>query len=119
MTGCAQVICAKSLAGQYVVTTPSRSTWVKVRHTATVDAQLVGVTKPARRPETALVRLPDGRQEVTTPRLTAVQAARLAEAVTRRLRPSTEGPGGAGAFFVAVQGSSAAVGTCPAVRQAP
>lgn len=55
-----------------------------------MDAELVGVTGSARRPEAALVRLPDGRQEVTTPRLTAVQAGQLAEAIAGRLRPATE-----------------------------
>ncbi|MGW4651827.1 ATP-dependent DNA ligase [Kitasatospora sp. NPDC004289] len=80
----------KSLNGRYVAGAPSRSTWVKVRHTATVDAELVGVTGSARRPEAALVRLPDGRQEVTTPRLTPVQAGQLAEAIAGRLRPATK-----------------------------
>lgn len=35
------------------------------------------------------MRLPDGRQEITSPRLTGVQAGSLAEVIAGRLRPPT------------------------------
>ncbi|MFI8367165.1 DNA ligase [Streptomyces sp. NPDC085466] len=51
--------------------------WRKVRHSETVDAELVGLVGPAARPRALLVRLPDGRTLTTTPRLTPVQARRV------------------------------------------
>ncbi|MFD8014128.1 DNA ligase [Streptomyces sp. NPDC058955] len=58
--------------------------WRKVRHSETVDAELIGLVGPAGRPRALLVRLPDGRTLTTVPRLTPVQArqagARVAEA---------------------------------------
>lgn len=58
-----------------------RAAWRKVRSADTVDARLVGVTGPERRPWGAVVELPDGRRAVTTPRLTSVAASQLAHAV--------------------------------------
>ncbi|MBC9729670.1 DNA ligase [Streptomyces sp. TRM68367] len=41
---------------------PGRSSsWKKVRHSETVDAEVIGYTGPAARPRTVAVRLPDGR----------------------------------------------------------
>lgn len=58
-----------------------RAAWRKVRSADTVDARLLGVTGPERRPWAAVVQLPDGRRAVTTPRLPPVTAAQLGRAV--------------------------------------
>ncbi|MFD4376386.1 DNA ligase [Streptomyces sp. NPDC058486] len=72
-------IVAKALDSAY----RSGSTWAwrKVRHSETVDAELIGLVGPAARPRTLLVRLPDGTTLTTTPRLTPVQARQIAEQV--------------------------------------
>jgi bifunctional non-homologous end joining protein LigD len=58
---------------------PGRSSsWRKVRHAETVDADVVGYTGPASRPRALVVRLPDGRAALTQA-LTAPLAARVAE----------------------------------------
>ncbi|MEU8616989.1 DNA ligase [Streptomyces sp. NPDC048623] len=53
--------------------------WRKVRHSDTVDAELIGLFGPPDRPHALLVRLPDGRELRTTPRLTGRQAHEVAE----------------------------------------
>lgn len=86
-------IVGKSLAGRYAPATPARVSWVKVRHQATSDALLLGVTGSVRRPDALLVQLPDGRREFTSPRLTPAQAGQVAEAITGLLRPpETDAP---------------------------
>ncbi|MCU7827237.1 DNA ligase [Kitasatospora sp. DSM 101779] len=80
----------KTLDGRYLPGV--RAGWWKVRHADTTDADLVGITGPVTRPEACLVRLPDGRQEVTAPRLTGPQAQQVAAAVAGRLDPATAGP---------------------------
>jgi ATP-dependent DNA ligase len=62
-----------------------RAAWRKMRVSDTVDAQLLGVVGPERRPWSAVVALPDGRRAVTTPRLDSVAAARLGQAVAGQL----------------------------------
>lgn len=62
-----------------------RTAWRKVRSADTVDARLVGVTGPERRPWGAVVELPDGRRAVTTPRLVPLAASQLGRAVAGRL----------------------------------
>jgi ATP-dependent DNA ligase len=62
-----------------------RAAWRKVRSADTVDARLVGVTGPERRPWGAVVELPDGRRAVTTPRLAPMAASQLGRAVEGRL----------------------------------
>ncbi|XIE80210.1 hypothetical protein AB6O49_24050 [Streptomyces sp. SBR177] len=52
--------------------------WRKVRHSDTVDARLVGLFGPPARPHALLVRLPDGRELRTSPRLTGRQAHEVA-----------------------------------------
>ncbi|WP_370414893.1 hypothetical protein [Streptomyces fradiae] len=52
--------------------------WRKVRHSDTVDARLVGLFGPPGRPHALLVRLPDGRELRTAPRLTGQQAHEVA-----------------------------------------
>jgi len=56
-------IVAKSLTGLYA---PGRTRWLKTRHTETVDAVVMAVYGPARRPERLVVRMPDGTASVTT-----------------------------------------------------
>ncbi|OEV28432.1 hypothetical protein AN219_20660 [Streptomyces nanshensis] len=69
-----------------------RTAWRKVRSADTVDALLLGVTGPERRPWGAVVELPDGRRAVTTPRLPSVTASQLGRAVAGRLgEPVTDG----------------------------
>lgn len=63
------------------------SAWVKVRTHDTQDALLLGVTGSPDRPEALLVRLPDGRQETTAPRLDATGARHVSDLLTDRLRP--------------------------------
>ncbi|MFE3504216.1 DNA ligase [Kitasatospora sp. NPDC059146] len=72
---------------------PESSSWVKVRHAETADVELAGVVGAPDRPEVVLARLPDGRQVTTSPRLTAVQARQVAQAVRGRLRPDSERAG--------------------------
>lgn len=62
-----------------------RAAWRKVRSADTLDARLLGVTGPERRPWAAVVELPDGRRAVTTPRLPPLAAAQLGRAVAGRL----------------------------------
>ncbi|MEV6326969.1 DNA ligase [Streptomyces sp. NPDC051909] len=52
--------------------------WRKVRHSDTVDARLVGLFGLPGRPHALLVRLPDGRELRTAPRLTGRQAHEVA-----------------------------------------
>jgi ATP-dependent DNA ligase len=68
---------------------PESASWVKLRHAETADAELVGIAGDPARPEAVLTRLPDGRQATTSPRLTAVQAHQVAQAVRGRLRPDS------------------------------
>lgn len=65
-----------------------RAAWRKVRSADTLDASLVGITGPERRPWSAVVDLPGGRRAVTSPRLTAVAASQLGRAVAGRLGES-------------------------------
>jgi ATP-dependent DNA ligase len=66
----------------------SRAAWRKVRSMDTLDAQLVGITGPERRPWAAVVDLPSGRRSVTTPRLDPVSASQLGRAVSGQLGES-------------------------------
>ncbi|MEV0443511.1 hypothetical protein AB0I84_13225 [Streptomyces spectabilis] len=63
--------------------------WQKIRHSETVDADVVGYTGSARQPRALAVRLPDGRT-VLSQRLTAALAAQAAawlrEAPGRQVR---------------------------------
>ncbi|MER6911685.1 RNA ligase family protein [Streptomyces sp. NPDC000594] len=83
-------IVAKSLSSAYRAG-PSWA-WRKVRHTDTVDAALLGLFGPERRPRGLLVRLADGR-EVRVAGLTPVQSRRLAEATGPLLGGAEERPG--------------------------
>jgi ATP-dependent DNA ligase len=69
-----------------------RTAWRKVRSADTVDARLVGVTGPERRPWGAVVELPDGRRAVTTPRLAPLAASQLGRAVAGRLGEAVTDP---------------------------
>jgi ATP-dependent DNA ligase len=53
--------------------------WVKVRHSETVDADVLGFAGPAGRPRRLAVRLPDGRTALTRP-LGPILARQVAEA---------------------------------------
>ncbi|PGH48374.1 DNA ligase [Streptomyces sp. Ru87] len=64
-------IVAKPLGSVYE---PRRAGWVKVRHSETADAKLVGVVGGTARPEAVVVDLPDGRRAVTSPRLGSADA---------------------------------------------
>ncbi|MFF6776045.1 DNA ligase [Streptomyces sp. NPDC012637] len=59
--------------------------WRKVRHSDTGDALLAGLFGPPDRPHALLVRLPDGRELRTTPRLTGAQAREVAELTAGRV----------------------------------
>ncbi|MFJ2193097.1 DNA ligase [Kitasatospora sp. NPDC087861] len=65
--------------------------WQKVRHTETTDALLLGITGTPKRPLSLLVRLPDGRTALTSPRLTPVQARPIADTLAGRLAPGPAG----------------------------
>ncbi|MFF3108325.1 DNA ligase [Kitasatospora sp. NPDC057904] len=66
--------------------------WVKYRRTDTVDALVRALTGPAARPHALVVELDDGRVLLTTPRLTAVQAAQVSEAAHPYLAPPVHDP---------------------------
>lgn len=57
-----------------------RCAWVKLRHADTVDVRLLGITGSVRRPWAALLELPDG-QRATTPKLNALHALEIADAL--------------------------------------
>jgi ATP-dependent DNA ligase len=70
-------IVAKPLASRYH---PSGAAgWVKYRRTDTADATVLAITGTARRPQAVLLRLADGTEMLTSPRLTAVEARALAD----------------------------------------
>ncbi|MEU8482329.1 ATP-dependent DNA ligase [Streptomyces sp. NPDC048641] len=76
--GCEGIV-AKRATSPYK---PGRS-WVKIRHSQVVDADVVGYTGTPARPQHLAVRLPDGRIALTqmlTPLLTAQVASSLSEA---------------------------------------
>ena len=83
-------IVARALSSTYRV--PSGRAWLKVRHSETVDAELVGILGNPGYPRAVLVRLPDGTQAATSPQLLRLQARQVAEAVAGRLRPATADP---------------------------
>ncbi|MDJ0342150.1 DNA ligase [Streptomyces sp. H10-C2] len=62
--------------------------WVKVRHSETVDARLVAVLGPVRRPLSVMVEFDDETRAQTSPRLDPVSARRIAEAVGGLLGPT-------------------------------
>ncbi|MFF6899484.1 ATP-dependent DNA ligase [Streptomyces hydrogenans] len=68
-------IVAKSLGSTY--RSGSTWSWRKVRHSDTVDAELIGLVGPAARPRALLVRPADGSTLPTTPRLTPAQARQV------------------------------------------
>jgi ATP-dependent DNA ligase len=65
--------------------------WVKTRHAETIDARVVAVRGPARRPRAVEVELPDGRVAATS-RLDAVQARSLGRALADHV-PDPEATG--------------------------
>lgn len=76
---------------------PGRSSsWKKVRHSETVDAEVIGYTGPAARPRTLAVRLPGGRtalsQALGAPLAAQVAALLAAAPVSGRGRTDTGGP---------------------------
>jgi ATP-dependent DNA ligase len=79
-------IVAKDLGSAYRPGQVGRA-WVKVRHHDTQDALLLGITGSPARPESLMVRLADGREETTSPRLDTPQARQVAALVSDRLRP--------------------------------
>ncbi|QMU80301.1 DNA ligase [Streptacidiphilus sp. PB12-B1b] len=78
-------IVAKDLRSAY--RPGSTGAWVKMRTRDTQDALLLGITGAPGRPEALLVRLADGREETTSPRLDSAQARQVADLVSTRLRP--------------------------------
>ncbi|MDQ8707574.1 hypothetical protein RCO28_34650 [Streptomyces sp. LHD-70] len=65
---------------------PDRSSWFKLRHSETVDIEVVGYTGNAAHPRTVVVRLPDGRR-AQSQALTAALSRRLAQHI------AASGPG--------------------------
>jgi bifunctional non-homologous end joining protein LigD len=55
--------------------------WLKIRHSETQDAKLVGVIGRPSRPRAVVAQLDDGRVEVTSPALDSLQARHLADAI--------------------------------------
>ncbi|MFI1294379.1 hypothetical protein ACH4VM_39465 [Streptomyces sp. NPDC020792] len=58
----------------------TRATWRKIRHADTVDAHVLGITGPVRRPYAVLLQLPDGRHTFS-PHLDALRARQVADAL--------------------------------------
>ncbi|MGW3313880.1 ATP-dependent DNA ligase [Streptomyces sp. NPDC001073] len=63
---------------------PGRTRWVKVRHSETLDAELLSVIGPPDRPTTLVVRLPDGRVRRTA-QLNAADRVSVGRAVAGHL----------------------------------
>ncbi|MFI2067922.1 DNA ligase [Streptomyces mirabilis] len=70
---------------------PGRTRWVKVRHSETLDAELLSVLGSPDRPTTLVVRLPDGKIRRTA-QLNAADRVSVGQAVAGRL--SVRGPDG-------------------------
>ncbi|WP_308222472.1 non-homologous end-joining DNA ligase [Kitasatospora sp. A2-31] len=66
--------------------------WVKYRRSDTLDATVRAVAGSAARPEALVLELDDGRVMLSSPRLTPVQAGRVAEAVHGRLGRAVRDP---------------------------
>lgn len=77
-------IVARDLSSVYRAQGAGR-VWSKIRFSDTVDARLVAVIGPHRRPHAVMVELPDGGRLVTSPRLDSVQSEQVAHAVAGRL----------------------------------
>ncbi|MGW0335479.1 ATP-dependent DNA ligase [Streptomyces sp. NPDC003011] len=63
---------------------PARTRWVKVRHSETLDAELLSVIGPPDRPASLVVRLPDGRIRRTA-QLSPADRVSVGRAVASRL----------------------------------
>ncbi|WP_346150962.1 ATP-dependent DNA ligase [Streptomyces labedae] len=77
------------------------SSWKKVRHAETIDAQVVGSTGAAGRPRALAVRLPDGRVALSQ-RLGAQLAAQVAAALVA-VAPAARGRAAGGESFTAAE----------------
>lgn len=77
------------------------SSWKKVRHAETIDAEVVGFTGVAGRPRALAVRLPDGRVALSQ-RLGAELAAQVAAALVA-VAPAARGRAAGGESFTAVE----------------
>ncbi|MGW4699942.1 ATP-dependent DNA ligase [Streptomyces sp. NPDC004285] len=66
--------------------------WRKIRHSDTSDALLIGLVGPPERPRALVVRLPDGREPTTSPRLTPAQSRQVGELAGGRAGPLAEDP---------------------------
>ncbi|MEU1290202.1 hypothetical protein [Kitasatospora sp. NPDC005856] len=87
-------ICAKGWNTRYRPTARAGAgAWQKIRHVETVDAQVLAVTGTPLRPQSLVLRLPDGAAVVTSPRLAPVQAQQVADALTGHLAPEADGTG--------------------------
>jgi ATP-dependent DNA ligase len=80
---------AKPLNGVY-----GGARWVKVRHSDTVDADVVAIVGPLDRPRALVVQLPDGRTATTTRALNIVQARQVAAASAALVAPNGPQRGG-------------------------
>ncbi|WP_405857583.1 DNA ligase [Streptomyces sp. NBC_00090] len=83
-------IVAKSLSSTYRA--GGTWAWRKIRHADTDDGVLLGVVGPPERPRALLVRRPDGRTAITSPRLTPVQSRQVGDLVGDRVGTLTEDP---------------------------
>ncbi|NUU22565.1 MAG: DNA ligase, partial [Streptomycetaceae bacterium] len=70
----------------------TRGSWLKVRDTDTVDAEVVAYTGTPRRPRALIVQLADGTEALTSPQLDARQAREVAEATAHRTHPPHDHP---------------------------
>ncbi|MFE6632194.1 DNA ligase [Streptomyces rochei] len=77
------------------------SSWKKVRHAETIDAEVVGFTGAAGRPRALAVRLPDGRVALSQ-RLGAQLAAQVAAALVA-VAPAARGRAAGGESFTAAE----------------
>lgn len=88
-TGVEGLVC-KGAASPYRARGAGR-VWVKYRPHDTTDATVTAFTGTATRPQALLLRLADGREVLSSPRLTPVQARRVAEAAAGLLgEPRTD-----------------------------
>jgi hypothetical protein len=69
-----------------------RRAWVKVRHADTVHALVVGIIGTSSRPYAVLLQMPTGRRTLT-PKLDAVQARQIADALGDQEPPGPTGRG--------------------------
>lgn len=79
-----EVLVCRGLASRYRA--GDRRSWIKIRHADTVDALVLSITGTPTRPYAVLLQMPNGRR-VLTPKVDAVQARQIVDALVGQQMP--------------------------------